>query len=77
MTTITVTVKRHGSPVSGRKITLAAEGFDGGLTSPRFTDSKGVAAFEMGDRQGGYVFVDGVKKERWGAHTAREVTVAL
>jgi len=77
MITITVTVRRQGSPVSGRKVTLHAEGFDGGVSSPHYTDAAGVAKFEMGDRQGGYVFVDGVRKGRWGAQTARNVTVLL
>lgn len=77
MATITVTVLRDGEPVSGHRVTLSFSGPDGGNSDPEYTDSDGVAEFDVQEGQEGDVFVDGRNVDSWGSYSATDITVEL
>ncbi|MHB2153198.1 hypothetical protein ACX8XN_02225 [Calditrichota bacterium GD2] len=77
MPTIRVTVLRDGKPVSGHRVVLEVSGLTGGMLGPEYTDSNGIAEFEVEYGQGGDVFVDGSNAGRWGSYSATDITVNL
>ncbi len=78
MPTIRVTVKRDGKPVRDHRVSLGCKGIlSGGVYGPKYTDSRGIAEFDVEYGQGGEVYVDGRECGRWGSYTARSVTVSL
>ncbi|MCX5799777.1 MAG: hypothetical protein NTX17_00055 [Candidatus Eisenbacteria bacterium] len=77
MPTITVTVLRDGEPASGHRVALGFSGPDGGMSDAEYTDSDGVAEFDVEGGQEGDVFVDGRNVDSWGSYNATDITVEL
>ena len=77
MPTIKVTVLRDDEPVSGHRVVLEVNGIDGGMTSPEYTDSQGVAEFDVENGQEGKIYVDGASEEHWGSYSATDISVSL
>ncbi len=75
MTTITVTVLREGGRVSGHRVTLDV--MHGAILGPEYTDTDGMAEFEVEDGDEGTVYVDGYQEGLWGAYSATDITVYL
>ena len=77
MPTIKVTVLRDGGPVSGHRVVLEVSGVTGGMIGPEYTDSDGIAEFDVEYGQEGDVFVDGSIEGQWGSYSATDITVNL
>jgi len=76
MAVISVTVLRDGEPVSGHRVALSVSGL-GGMLGPEYTDSDGLAEFDVEGGQEGDVYVDGSKEGSWGSYSATDITVNL
>ncbi|MBK7104973.1 MAG: hypothetical protein IPH62_06795 [Ignavibacteriae bacterium] len=77
MPTITVTVLRNDEPVNNHRVTLEVNGLAGGMKGPEYTDTHGVAEFDVEYGQEGDIFVDGNNEGSWGSYGATDVTVNL
>ena len=77
MPTIKVTVLRNGEPAEGRRVTLEVSGADHGMLGPEYTDSDGIAEFEVDAGEEGDVFVDGSNVDNWGSYSKTDITVDL
>ena len=77
MPTIRVTVLRNGEPASGHRVVLEVSGITGGIQGPEYTDSDGIAEFDVEYGQEGDVFVDGSNEGHWGSYNATDITVNL
>ncbi|MBU0579917.1 MAG: hypothetical protein KKA19_01970 [Candidatus Margulisbacteria bacterium] len=77
MPTVKVTVLRDGKPVSGNRVVIEISGLGGGMSNAEYTDSSGVAEFDVEDGQEGKVYVDGSNYEHWGSYSANDITVNL
>ena len=77
MPTIRVTVLRDDEPVSGHRVVLEVSDITGGMLGPEYTDSDGIAEFDVEYGQEGDVFVDGSNKGHWGSYSATDITVNL
>jgi len=71
---VRVTLLRDGEPVRGHRVVLE---FDHGLSDAHYTDSDGIAEFNVKYGQQGNVLVDGRKVDRWGSYSATDITVQL
>ena len=77
MPTVRVTVFRDGKPVSGHRVVLEFSGITGGMSDDEYTDSDGVAEFDVEYGQEGTVYVDGSDEGHWGSYSATDITVNL
>ena len=77
MPTIKVTVLRDGEPAEGRRVTLEVSGVDHGMLGPEYTDSDGIAEFDVDAGEEGDVFVDGSNVATWGSYSKTDITVEL
>ncbi len=77
MPTIRVTVLRDGEPVSDHRVTLGISGLTGGITNSEYTDSNGIAQFDVEYGEEGEVYVDGSEVAHWGSYSATDITVNL
>jgi hypothetical protein len=74
MPSVRVTVLRDDEPVSGHRVVL---GFSDGMSSEEYTNSNGIAEFDVEYGQEGEVFVDGTNEGHWGSYSATDITVNL
>lgn len=78
MPTIRVTVLRDSDPVDGHRVVLEFSGIDGVMSQAKYTDSSGVAEFDVDDGRQGDVFVDGANAISWSSYSGDDdITVSL
>lgn len=77
MPTVKVTVLRNGEPVIAHRVVLEISGIGGGMSNAEYTDSFGVAEFNVEDGQEGDVFVDGSNEAHWGSYSNNDIAINL
>lgn len=74
MPTIRVTVLRDGEPAEGCRVALEVSH---GMLGPEYTDSDGIAKFDVDAGEEGDVFADGSNVASWSSYTKTDITVDL
>jgi hypothetical protein len=77
MSRIQVSVLRDGHPMHMHHMVLEFAGLIGTMFEPEYTDSDGIAEFEVDHGRSGVVYVDCSKEGRWSSSTATDITVSL
>ena len=77
MPTIRITVLSEGEPAKGHRVVLEVSGITGGMIDAEYTDSNGIAEFDVEYGQDGIVYVDGSNEGHWGSYSAKDITVNL
>ena len=76
MPTITVTVYQDDEPASGLRVVLGV-GAISGVTDAEYTDSDGMAVFELDYEGSGDVYVNGSIEGHWSSRDESNVDVYL